>query len=210
MCFLVCFFLFVLFITQAIELRISFLFLTHDVKSFHSYSICGEILTLIDSCEEGMSGCITVFSRAYLCCFVCFVLFFLFFWSHWAGQDGGMSGVGEGQKRRESVSAAKFWLTQRNQNNRTGPIVWQQHTLSLPPRDLQATKTNRPTPPSPGLSDTLNLPLFLHAPALPCQQNRRPPPPRPPHSLLMQRRSASQLTCSVHQLLTSPSIPFFS
>lgn len=134
-------FLTVNFVKQAIQLHICFLLvLPHDVNSFHSYHVCGELITLIDSCEEGMSGCITVFSRAFLC-----VCVFVFFGAVGAGQDGGLLR----SKQRERVSSAKFYLTQRKQNNHTSRTA-QQH-LSLPPlpptpHDLQPTKTNHPIP----------------------------------------------------------------
>lgn len=162
-------FLTVNFVKQAIQLHICFLLvLPHDVNSFHSYHVCGELITLIDSCEEGMSGCITVFSRAFLC-----VCVFVFFGAVGAGQDGGLLR----SKQRERVSSAKFYLTQRKQNNHTSRTA-QQH-LSLPPlpptpHDLQPTKNQPPHPlplhPAFQQSDTLNLPLFLHAPTSPCQQ----------------------------------------
>ncbi len=147
------------FVKQAVKLCICFLFLPHDVNSFHSSYFCGE---LIDSCEEGMSGCITVFSR-FIC--VCFLEP-----SPRAGRwDNG--GLGR-SKQTEREGAAKFYPSQQKQNKCRGQRA-QQRSLSLTPMTSDPQKPPiRPSLPSPAFqqSHTLNLPSFLHAPASPRQQ----------------------------------------
>lgn len=105
--------------------------------------------------------------RVYHCRLSRFLVFV--FWSRWAGQDGWMSGWGR-SKQRESMSAAKFYLTQQQNkqphNNTASP-------LPLPPVTSNPHQNQPPTPPFTRLfqqSDTLNLPSFLHAPVSPCQQ----------------------------------------
>lgn len=139
-----------------------------------------------------MSGCITVFSRAYLCLFVCF------FWSRWAGQDGLDVGMGRSE-RRESVSAAKFCLTQRKQNNPTSQTA-ERHSSLCPPwpptHQNQPPTTPPPPPPSPGFPAVWHTEPAL-VPACTCVASpatRRPPPP---HRLMMQEWSASQRLSSL-------------
>lgn len=104
-CFVLFLFLTVNFVKQATKLHIRFLLvLPHDVNSFHSYRFCGELITLNDPCKEGMSGCITVFSRAY---------FFVFLEP--LGGAGWLDIGVRKVKAERRVSAAKFYLTQQKQ-----------------------------------------------------------------------------------------------
>lgn len=110
-----------------------------------------------------------------------FPLMLFFFCVFGAGQDGGegRGGVGKVKTYRKSQRCQILSDSAKKQNNRTNSAaaspVSGPHDLHLHP----------PPPLHPAFqqSNTLNLPLFLHAPASPC----RPPQSRPPHSRLKKK-----------------------
>lgn len=138
--FLFCSFFFLLFLTVNKQTAKFLFILPHDVDSFHSYHFCGELITLINSCEEGVPGCVAVMSLALVLCF-----FWFFFWSRagWLGGAGG--GKVEAERKSErcqilSDSATTKWP--HKQHRSTPP-------LSLTPvtSDLSASPPPPNTPP---------------------------------------------------------------